>query len=213
MLLHLRRANFNFSGSASSNADASGSDAKELLLGYTTRLMEIIDAEVELWRTDFGAPEGQVIWALWASSAQRLRAVMDFTKGDRPLHELRTELAQHASSPAEESLYTVVAGSVTALRSQPGYVADHGSAGLLTGMRSAATARITTVGVRNGAVLRPLWGTGSELHWWLNYRSLDALEAAGHPGPVQRTLESIEIGGRPIAVDSGMQRYQSTRLM
>jgi hypothetical protein len=137
---------------------------------------------------------------------------MDFTRGDRPLHGLRTELAQHANGPAEEGVYAVVAGSVAALRSRPGYVADHGSAGLLTGMRSAATARITTVGVKNGAVLSPLWGTGSELHWRLIYPSLEDLENAGHPGPVQRTLESIEIGGRPITLDSRVQRYQSTRI-
>jgi hypothetical protein len=213
MLLHLRRANFNFSGSGSGNADGSESDAKELLLGYTTRLMEVIDADIELWRTDFGAPEGQVIWALRTSSAQRLRTVMDFTKGDRSLHELRTELARYATSPAEEMLCTVATGSLNAMRSQPGHVADHGSAGLLTGMRSTAVARIHGLGINNGAVLLPLWGRGSELHWWLNYRSLDDLEAGGHPGSVQRTLESIEIGGRPIAIDSSIHRYQSTRLV
>jgi hypothetical protein len=203
MLLHLREASYRGPSSA----------ITELLRDYTERMITITDADFELWRVDHGRPEGQVIWTVWTASHQRLRTLMDFTRGDRPLHALRTELDQYVDAPAEENLLAVAAGSAAQMRSRRGSVADYGRAGLYGDHQSATLARLRSSGVTSGAALTSLWGRGAEIRWWLPYRSLDQLEAAGHPGPIQKMIESAEINGHPVARPGSSERLLLTRLI
>lgn len=203
MLLHLRQATFTGHPSAVS----------ELLTDYTNRLVEITDAEVELWRVDHGRPVGQVMWTAWASSHQRVRTVLDSTRGDRPLHALRTELDQYAGGPDEEMFFALEMGSPAQMRSRRGFVADFGRVGVSAGLHTAAVSRLRRIHLGSGAVLRPLWGSGPEICWWLPYRSLDDLDAAGHPGPVQKALESTEIAGRAVLHPGTAQRLLLTRML
>jgi hypothetical protein len=203
MLLHVRQATFTGPRSAVS----------ELLTDYTNRLIDITEADVELWRIDQGRPEGQVIWAAWASSHQRVRMVMDSTRGDRPLHALRTELDRYANGAMEEMFLAAEIGAASQMRSRPGFVADFGRAGLDSGMQSVALARLRSAHIHSGAILRPLWGNGPEICWWLPYRSLDDLDRAGHPGPVQRVIESTEIAGRSILRPGTTERLLLTRML
>jgi hypothetical protein len=203
MLLHLRQASYH----------GPSPTVTELLREYTERMITITEADLELWRVDLGRPEGHVIWAVWTASHQRLRALMDFTRGDRPLHALRTELDQYVLAAAEETLLTVAAGSADQMRSRRGSVADYGRAGLFGDHHSAALARLRSNGISSGAALTPLWGDGAEIRWWLTYSSLDHLEAAGHPGPAQKMLESAEIGGHPVLRPGTSQRLLLTRLV
>jgi hypothetical protein len=203
MLLHLRHATY--SGPSST--------VIELLREYTERLITLTDADFELWRVDHGRPEGNVIWSVWAASHQRMRTLLDFTRGDRPLHELRRELEPFVLAGAEDTMLSVSAGSAAQMRSRRGSVADYGRAGLYTNHHSAALARLRSNGVNRGAVLSPLWGNGAEIRWWLSYPSLDHLEAAGHPGPVQKVLESAEIGGHPVLRPGTSERLLLTRLI
>lgn len=203
MLLHLRQATFTGQASAIS----------ELLIDYTKRLVEITDAEVELWRVDHGRRLGQVMWTAWASSHQRVRTVMDFTRGDRPLQALRTELDQYADGADEEMFFAIEVGSPDQSHSRRGFVADFGRVGVRGELHTAAVSRLRRVPLGAGAVLRPLWGSGPEICWWLPYRSLDDLDAAGHPGPVQKALESTEIAGRAVLHPGTAERLLLTRML
>jgi len=203
MLLHLRMSTFTGPSSAVS----------ELLLDYTNRMIDLTDAEVELWRVDQGRPEGQVIWAAWASSHQRVRMVMDFTRGDRPLHAVHAELERYSAGASEEMFLALEIGSPDRMRTRSGFVADFGRASLGTGMQSAALSRLSRSPISSGAVLRPLWGHGPDICWWLPYRSLDELDGAGHPGPVQSVLESAEIAGRSVIQPGRTERLLLTRVL
>jgi hypothetical protein len=203
MLLHLRQAFFTGSISA----------VNELLIEYTNRMLDLTEAEVELWRVEQGRPEGHVIWAAWASSHQRVRAVMDSTRGDRPLHALRTELDQYSGGPAEETFLALEVGTPEQTRSRRGYVADFGRANVSPGMQTAALSRLSKASIGSGVALRPLWGAGPSISWWHTYKSLDDLDRAGHPGPIQRTLESSEIAGRSVIHPHGTERFLLSRLL
>jgi hypothetical protein len=203
MLLHLREASYL----------GPSSTITELLREYTERMIAITDADVELWRVDHGQPEGHVIWAIWTASHQRLRTLMDYTRGDRPLHALRNELDQYVQAAALDTLLSVAAGSAAQMRSRRGSVADYGRAGLYGDHQSATLARLRSNGVTGGAALTPLWGSGAEIRWWLSYPSLDQMEAAGHPGPIQKIIESAEIGGHPVMRPGTSERFLLTRLI
>lgn len=184
---------------------------EEIARDYTHRFIDLTDADLELWRVEQGRPEGELIWVVWTGSLARLQAVRATVRGDRRAHGLLEELNALALAPASETLLRPVVGAAATMRSRVGGVADHGYATVPARLQPAAIARLA--GVHSGAVFQPVWGAQDRLWWWITHRSLDDLDAAGHPGVIQQTLTAAELGGRPLSLESQTERVLLARLV
>lgn len=184
---------------------------EETARDYTHRFIDLTEADLQLWRVEQGRPEGELMWVAWTSSLARLQTVRAAVRGDRRAHSLLEELHALALAPASDTLLRPVLGAPATMRSRVGDVADYGYATVPARSQPAAIARLT--GLRTGAVFHSVWGAQDRLWWWITHRSLDDLDAAGHPGEVQESLTAAELAGRPLALDGPTERLLLTRLV